>query len=98
MQNPRLNEISFHTFRHWKGTTEYHKTKDIKHVQYILGHKHSNTTDIYINLEQALFLQSTDEWITKVSHNLDEETELINAGFQLFRSINETTAVYKRRK
>ena len=68
------------------------------HVKYILGHKTINCTLIYINLEQALFLQSTDEWITKVSHNLDEETELINAGFQLVRSVNETTAIYKKRK
>ncbi len=55
-----------------------------------------NTTNI--NHESALFLQNTDEWITKVSHNLDEETELITVGFTLVRSINETTAIYKKRK
>jgi integrase len=98
LSNQRLLQISFHTLRHWKGTTEYHATKDIKHVQYILGHKHSDTTDIYINLEQAAFLSNTDEWNTKVSHNVDEETQLINAGFTLIRSINETTAIYKKRK
>lgn len=27
--NPRLLEIGFHTFRHWKATTLYHETKDI---------------------------------------------------------------------
>ena len=49
MQNPRLLKISFHTFRHWKGTMEYHKTKDIMHVKYILGHKTIECTLIYIN-------------------------------------------------
>jgi len=98
LNNQRLKQIGFHTLRHWKGTTEYHNTKDIKHVQYILGHKHSDTTDIYINLEQASFLTTTDEWNTKISHNIDEETELINAGFTLVRSVNETTALYKKRK
>ena len=98
LSNPRILQIGFHTLRHWKGTTEYHNTKDIKHVQYILGHKHSDTTDIYINLEQASFLTTTDEWNTKISHNTEEEIELINAGFQLVRAINQTTAIYKKRK
>ena len=98
LSNPRIKAITFHTFRHYKGTMEYHLTKDVKHVQYVLGHKNSNTTDLYINIEQALFLSNTDEWNTKVSHNLEEETQLINAGFQLVRSINESTAIYKKRK
>lgn len=29
--NPKLALIHFHTFRHWKGTTEQHKTKDPWH-------------------------------------------------------------------
>ena len=37
--NPRLLMIHFHTFRHWKGTTEYHKTKDPFWVKEFLGHK-----------------------------------------------------------
>ena len=56
------------------------------------------STMVYINLEQATFLADTDEWITKVSHNLEEETKLIEANFTLVRSINETTALYKKRK
>ncbi len=98
LQNPRLRKISFHTFRHWKGTMEYHKTLYIMHVKKILGHKTTRYTEIYINLESALFLSTTDEWISKVSHNLEEETKLIETGFQLVRSVNETTAIYKKRK
>ena len=30
LQNPRLRQIHFHTFRHWKATMEYHKTNDIR--------------------------------------------------------------------
>jgi len=33
LQNPRIKRITFHTLRHWKATTEYHKTKDILHVK-----------------------------------------------------------------
>lgn len=31
--NPRLLKITFRTFRHWKGTMEYHKTHDVYHVK-----------------------------------------------------------------
>jgi integrase len=98
LQNPRLKKITFHTLRHYKGTMEYHKTKDIMHVKYVLGHKNINSTIIYINIEQAIFLTETDEWTSKVSHNTEEEQKLIETGFQLVRSINETTAIYKKRK
>jgi hypothetical protein len=33
MQNPRLKEVAFRSFRHWKATTEYRKTKHILHVK-----------------------------------------------------------------
>jgi integrase len=98
LQNPRIRKISFHTLRHWKGTMEYHKTKDIVHVKYMLGHKEIKVTMIYINIEQATFLADTDEWNSKVSHDLNEEQKLIESGYQLVRAINETTAIYKKRK
>jgi integrase len=44
LQNSRIVRISFHTFRHFKATMEYHKTKDILHVMKVLGHKNINNT------------------------------------------------------
>jgi len=64
-----------------KGTREYHKTKDIMHVKYVLGHKTINCTLIYINIEEALCLADSNEWICKVAHNEQEEIELIQANF-----------------
>ncbi len=55
MNKPRLKKIHFHTFRHWKGTVEYHKTKDIIHVKNLLGHRDIESTMVYIHIEQALF-------------------------------------------
>jgi glutaredoxin 2 len=34
--NPRFLKIHLHTFRHFKATTEYHKTKDIIHIEQAL--------------------------------------------------------------
>lgn len=68
------------------------------HVKYLLGHKSINSTLVYINIEESIYTQSNDEWITKVSHNETEELQLIEANFTLVRAINETTAIYKKRK
>ena len=98
-QNQRLMQISFHTFRHWRGTMEYHKTKDIMHVKYILGHKAIQSTMVYINLEQATFLTQSadDEWTCKAAKTIDEATKLIEAGFQYVTTI-EGTQLFKKRK
>jgi integrase len=97
LNNPRLKEISFHTLRHWKGTTEYHKTKDIIHVKTILGHKSITSTLIYINLESALYLQTNDNFTCKIAHDEKEELELIESGFQHVNN-RGNLAFYKKRK
>jgi integrase len=98
LSNPRLRKISFHTLRHWKATMEYHKTKDIIHVMQILGHKSIKNTMKYINIENSIHTSKNDEWTSRISHSLEEEQQLIDTGFELVRSINETTAMYKKRK
>ncbi|MGD8545059.1 MAG: tyrosine-type recombinase/integrase, partial [Candidatus Bathyarchaeota archaeon] len=73
LQNPRILRISFHTFRHFKATMEYHKTKDILHVMKVLGHKNINNTLVYTQLVDF----GHDEYIVRVSHNIQEDEELI---------------------
>ena len=97
LNNPRITQIHFHTLRHWKGTMEYHKTKDIIHVKTILGHKNIESTMIYINLEQALFLEQNDQWTVKVSHNITESTQLLEAGFEYITD-QEGLKLYRKRK
>ena len=67
LQNPRLLNISFHTFRHWKATMLYHKTKDSYLVKDFLGHKCLSNTEIYINTERTLFEDQSDEFTVKVA-------------------------------
>jgi len=78
LQNPRLMQISFHTFRHWKATMEYHKTKDILHVMRILGHKNINNTLIYTQLINF----KDDDYVAKVAHSEQEVCQLIEAGYE----------------
>ncbi len=97
LQNPRILRITFHTFRHWKATMEYHKTKDIIHVKNMLGHKNINNTMIYINIEQAIFLSQTDQWTCRTTTNTKEDQELIEAGFEYITE-RDGIKLYRKRK
>jgi len=98
LQNPRIQRISFHTFRHWKGTMEYHKTKDIMHVKTVLGHKNINNTMIYINIEQALFLAENDDFTCKIAKDAKEATQLIETGFQYIATTPDALMLFRKRK
>jgi integrase len=48
LNNPRLHEIAFKSFRHWKATMLYHQTKDILFVQHWLGHLCSHRNRLFV--------------------------------------------------
>ena len=95
LQNPQLREIHPHTFRHWKATMEYHKTKNIKFVQSILGHKKLENTEIYTHLINF----ESDQWHVAHATSLEEENKLIEAGFEYVRySDKDQVAIYRKPK
>jgi len=81
LNNPRIKRISPLSLRHFKGTWEYHRTKDILYVMKILGHKNIKNTMVYIQLEQALFKGET-EYVCRVARTIKEAKTLIEAGFE----------------
>ena len=97
LQNPRLLNISFHTFRHWKATMLYHKTKDPYYVKDFLGHKCLSNTEIYINIERTLFEeQSDDEFTVKVAEKPEDIKALLEAGFEYV--CQKDNLVYMRKR
>jgi len=91
--NPRLLKISFKTFRHWKATMEYNKTKDILYVMQILGHKNIKNTLRYtqlVNFEE-------DEYVCKAAKTVKQAAELIEAGFEYVCEI-EGIKLFRKRK
>jgi len=92
-KNPRLLRITFHTFRHWKATMEYHRTKDILHVMRLLGHKNINNTLLYTQLINF----DEDDYVSKVAWNLEEICKLVEAGFEYVCEMDGAT-VFKKRK
>ena len=96
--NPRLLQIHFHTLRHWKATTEQHKTKDPWHVKEILGHKSIQSTEVYIHIEKQTYQNGTnDEFIVKVAKTREEITSLIEANFEYVMS-KDDLAYFRKRK
>jgi integrase len=78
LHNPRIENITFHTFRHWKATMEYHKTKDILYVMKLLGHRSITNTLVYTQL----IAFKDDEYTSKVATTTDEACKLVEAGFE----------------
>jgi len=91
--NPRILKISFKTFRHWKATTEYHKTKDILHVMKLLGHKNIKNTLVYTHLVNF----ESDEYTVKVAKTLEDACKLVEAGFEYVCEM-EDAKIFRKRK
>jgi integrase/recombinase XerD len=94
LKNPRLLRITFHTFRHWKATTEYAKTKDILHVMQLLGHKQIQNTLIYTQLANF----EDDEYISKATSKTEEARQLVEAGFNYVCTTPSDVMLFRKRK
>jgi len=97
IQNPRIIRISFHTFRHWKATTLYHETKDPLYVKEFLGHKKLDTPLLYIQIENTLYKEQTDEFTVKVAKTQEEITDLLETGFE-YVCEKDGLAFFRKRK
>jgi integrase len=94
MQNPRILKINYRSLRHWKGTMEYHKTKDILHVQKILGHVNIANTLIYTHL---INFSNSDEWTCRTAKTIEEAKRLVEAGFEYVTEIDRVKLFRKRK-
>jgi len=94
LKNPKLQRITFHSFRHWKATIEYHRTKDILYVKETLGHKNINTTLLYTQLVNF----ESDEWHSATAKTTEEAKKLIEAGFEFICTTPEEIMLFRKRK
>jgi hypothetical protein len=78
LQKPRIHEIAFRSFRHWKATNEYWKTRDILHAKWLLGHKRIENTLVYTHLIKF----ENGNYVCKVAKTVEEASLLIESGFE----------------
>lgn len=93
LQNRRIEQIHFHTFRHWKATMEYHRTKDILYVKQLLGHKSIQNTMKYTQLMDF----KDDEFTCKVAETIREAKELVESGFDFVTDM-DAKKLFRKRK
>jgi len=92
LQNPRLLEISFRTFRHWGGTMIAHYTHgNVLTVQRLLGHKRIESTMKYIHMVHF----KDDEFDVATATTVEEIKQLATAGFE---KIDEIKGVHVFRR
>jgi len=91
--NARLQQIKLHTFRHWKATYEYHRTKDILYVMRILGHRAIKNTLKYTQLVDW----KVEDYVCKAARTLEEATGLIESGFEYVTELDNVKLFRKRK-
>jgi len=60
-------------------------------------HKSLQSTELYINIEQAIFQVTNDEYYVKVAHNPKEACALVEAGFEYVTDM-EDAKIFRKRK
>jgi integrase len=93
LKNPRLNQITFHTLRHYFATMLYAKTLNLLKVQQALGHRNINNTMIYVQLVDF----KSEDYDVQVAENVEEAKKLGEAGFEHYDTIG-SSHLYRKRK
>ncbi len=93
LHDPTIKRIRLYDLRHYFATTLYAKTRDILLVKNQMGHKKIETTLIYTQLLNL----NDDEWTCKIAKNVNEATQLIEAGFEYVTEI-DGARLFKKRK
>jgi len=99
LANPRLLQISFKTYRHWKATMVQHDVKNPWYVKKFLRHKCISNTERYIHIEEEIFGEGcdSDEFISAVASTEKEIKQLIETGFE-FVLQKDNLAYFRKRK
>jgi integrase len=94
LQNPRLNQIKFHTFRHWFASREYARTNQLLHVQERLGHRNINSTMVYTHLIKT----EGDQYYSAIAKTAEEAQRLIEDGFSFVCTTPENVMLFRKPK
>jgi len=95
-KDTELLKIRLYDLRHWFGTTQYIKTRDIFHVKYLMGHRNIESTLHYMHIAKGL-INYSEEYTVKVATNIEEFTTLLESGFEYVSDYDDKKILRKRR-
>jgi len=67
------------------------------HVRRLPGHKSILNTQMYVNLEQAFFGVTSEDYTVKVAFNVEEACKLLEVGFEYVAEF-EGKKLFRKRK
>lgn len=96
LQNPRLKQIHFHTFRHYYATRLFSETKSLPIVMERLGHRNINSTMAYTHIVE--FDEESQNYHHAVAGDDKEAGELIDNGWQYICTTPQSIMMFRKRK
>jgi integrase/recombinase XerD len=96
LQNPRLKQIHFHTFRHYYATRLFNETKSLPIVMEKLGHRNINSTMVYTHIVE--FDEESQNYHHAVACNEKEAGELIDNGWTYILTTPQNVMMFRKRK
>jgi hypothetical protein len=99
LNRPELMKIELRNLRNYSGERFYKSlpVRDPIAVMQHFRHKKLETTMHYLRA-MLIEYEEDDNWISLITKSTEEECKAIEKGYQLVRAINETTAIYRKRK
>jgi len=96
LNNPRLKQIHFHTFRHYHATKLYNETKSLLEVMARLGHRNINSTMVYTRIVQ--FDEESQNYHHAIAKDEKEAGELIDNGWTYILTTPQNIMMFRKRK
>jgi integrase len=96
LNNPRLNQIHFHTLRHYYATKYYNETKSIVEVSAKLGHRKINSTMVYTHIVQ--FDEESQNYYHAIARDEKEAGELIDNGWTYILTTPQNVMMFRKRR
>lgn len=96
LQNPRLKQIHFHTFRHYYATKLFSETKSLPIVMEKLGHRNINSTMVYTHIVE--FDEESQNYHHAIARDEKEAGELIDNGWTYILTTPQNTMMFRKRK
>jgi integrase len=96
LQNPRIKQIHFHTFRHYYATKLYSETKSILDVQAKLGHRRIDSTMVYTHIIE--FDEESQNYHHATATDEKQAGELIDNGWTYICTTPQNVMMFRKRK
>jgi integrase/recombinase XerD len=96
LQNPRLKQVHFHTFRHYYATRLFNETKSLPLVKEKLGHRNINSTMVYTHIVE--FDEESQNYHHAIAKDEKEAGELIDNGWTYICTTPQNIMMFRKRR